>query len=240
MTARWRWPDDDAVARLAPAWQPRWQQFSASTDGERLRAWLSARVAAGAVVVPAAPLRALELTPLESVRVVIVGQDPYHGEGQAHGLAFSVPAGVPIPPSLRNIRAEVARDVGAPPAANGSLEAWARDGVLLLNAVLTVELDRPAAHARRGWEVFTGAVLQATAADAAPKVFMLWGAFAQSAADTIRAAGRDHVPPHLILTANHPSPLSARRGPTPFIGCGHFARANAFLQQHGRPPVRWT
>lgn len=192
------------------------------------------RRAAAATVFPPHPLRALELTPFDAVRAVILGQDPYHGAGQAHGLAFSVPDGVRPPPSLRNIFIELARDVGGAPR-SGNLEGWARQGVLLLNAVMTVEAGVPAAHARRGWEEFTDALIGALARDAQPKAFLLWGAYAQAKAPMIEAAARGH----LVLLANHPSPLSARRGPQPFLGCRHFSRANAFLSARGRGDVDW-
>jgi len=217
---------------LAPGWAPLVERFLESVDGRRLREFLAMRRAGGARVYPSRPLRALELTSFDEVRVVIVGQDPYHGEGQAHGLAFSVPSGIRPPPSLRNILAEVARDLGCKPLANGALESWAAQGVLLVNAVLTVEEGEPGSHARRGWETLTSSLIGALCADQRPKVFMLWGAFAQS-------LGRDVRTPHRALTANHPSPLSARRPPEPFIGCGHFSKANAFLREKGRSAVDW-
>ncbi len=220
------------TAELAPGWSALVEAFLESADGRKLRAFLEERRAAGAAIFPPSPLRALTLTPLAEVRVVILGQDPYHGEGQAHGLAFSVPRGVRIPPSLRNIFLELQRDLGRAPPIEGALDRWARQGVLLLNAVFTVERGEPGSHARKGWETLTSMLLDALAADKTPKVFMLWGAFAQAARAGIDA-------PHLVLQANHPSPLSARRPPLPFIGCGHFSRANAFLQQHGRETINW-
>jgi uracil-DNA glycosylase len=214
-----------------PGWE-RWVgPFFASPDGQRLAAFLAERRAAGARIYPPQPLAALAQTPFDSVRVVILGQDPYHRAGQAHGLAFSVPVGVRPPPSLRNILAEVQRDLGQQPAPN-ALANWACQGVLLLNAVLTVEEGAPGSHAGKGWEVLTETLVLALAADARPKVFMLWGAFAQA-----RGAGIGE--PHLVLQANHPSPLSARRLPVPFIGCGHFSRANAFLSAQGRGTIVW-
>lgn len=220
------------TAELAPGWSALVEAFLASADGRRLRAFLEERRAAGAAIFPPSPLRALTLTPFRGVRVVILGQDPYHGEGQAHGLAFSVPRGVRIPPSLRNIFLELQRDLGCAPPIDGALDRWARQGVLLLNAVFTVERGEPGSHARKGWETLTSMLLDALAADQAPKVFMLWGAFAQAARVGIEE-------PHVVLQANHPSPLSARRPPMPFIGCGHFSRANAFLQQHRRGAIDW-
>lgn len=217
--------------RLAPGWRAFVEAFLASADGERVAHFLEERRQAGAVIYPPQPFAALMLTPFDAVRVVILGQDPYHGAGQAHGLAFSVPPGAKPPPSLRNIFMELQRDLGCAPP-DGSLERWARQGVLLLNAVLTVEDGSPGAHARRGWESLTTALLARLAEDERPKVFMLWGAHAQS-----RRAGLGE--PHLVLEANHPSPLSARRPPVPFLGCGHFSRANAFLSGHGRGVIDW-
>lgn len=166
---------------------------------------------------------------------MLLGQDPYHGAGQAHGLAFSVPDGVRLPPSLRNIFLERQRDLGLTPPNSGNLARWANQGVLLLNAVMTVEEGRPASHAGRGWETFTDLLVEVLARDAAPKVFLLWGAYAQAKAPMIAAAGNVH----LVLTANHPSPLSARRPPAPFFGCGHFSQTNAFLRRNGRGAIDW-
>lgn len=221
------------LARLAPGWRAPVEAFFASEPGRRLADFIEARRSAGARIYPPEPFHALVATPFDEVRVVILGQDPYHGAGQAHGLAFSVPPGVRPPPSLRNIFSELQRDLGCPPPAGGTLERWARQGVLLLNAVLTVEDGQPGSHARRGWEILTSALLARLAADERFKVFMLWGAFAQA-----HRAGID-ASPHLVLEANHPSPLSARRPPLPFLGCCHFSRANAFLAAHGRGTIEW-
>ncbi len=218
--------------QLAPGWAARVEAFFLSSDGKKLRAFVEERRSAGAAIFPPQPLRALALTPFDEVRVVILGQDPYHGEGQAHGLAFSVPRGVKVPPSLRNIFAELQRDLGCSPPADGTLDHWARQGVLLLNAVFTVERGVPGSHASKGWETLTSMLLDAVAADSRPKVFMLWGTSAQAWRASL-------AQPHLVLQANHPSPLSARRLPIPFVGCGHFSQANAFLQQHGRGLVKW-
>jgi uracil-DNA glycosylase len=218
-------------------------QFLASSAGLALGQFLSERLASGAVVYPPQPFRALTLTPLQTVKVVILGQDPYHGPGQAEGLAFSVTSGVRPPPSLRNIFKEIARDPGLAAAASAapmpevSLVRWARQGVLMLNTCLTVEADAPASHAKRGWEVLTDAIVQRLAAQQAPLVFMLWGGHAQAKRPLIDSSPT--ASQHLVLTANHPSPLSALRPPVPFIGCGHFGRANAFLQQRGLTPIRW-
>lgn len=215
---------------VAPGWQALVDDFFASAVGVKLQGFLRERLEAGAVIFPPQPLRALELTPPEQVRVVILGQDPYHGRGQAEGLAFSVAPGVPLPPSLRNIFKELQRDLGTPPPAfpqpGGSLVKWATHGVLLLNTCLTVEEGQAASHAGRGWEVLTDAVIRQVAAGDRPVVFMLWGSHAQSKRALIDADR------HRVLTANHPSPLSALRPPLPFIGCGHFGEARAWREQH--------
>jgi uracil-DNA glycosylase len=221
------------TSRLAGGWRDLVAGFAASSEGQAVAAYLASRRAAQAVIFPERPLRALELTPCAEVRVVILGQDPYHGAGQAHGLAFSVPEGVPHPPSLRNIFAELQRDLGCPIPASGNLERWARQGVLLLNATLTVEEGQAASHAKCGWQHLTDAVIGALAADPAPRVFMLWGAHAQAKRELI------HAPTHGVLLANHPSPLSARRPPLPFLGCGHFSAANVFLAARGQRTVDW-
>jgi len=221
----WGWDAVDA------GWQPVLDTWRASADGQALLRFLAQRQAAGALIYPPDPLRALRVTPLTEIRVVILGQDPYHGPGQAEGLAFSVPVGVKPPPSLRNIFKELQRDLGLPPPTSGHLGAWAQRGVLLLNTCLTVEDGAPASHAKKGWEALTDALIEAAARDQAhPKVFVLWGAHAQAKAGLIEAAGQRQ---HLLLQANHPSPLSATRGPTPFIGCGHFSRASAWLAARG-------
>ena len=211
---------------VAPGWQKLVDEFFGSPAGTALLAFLSARLDAGAVIFPPEPLRALALTPPDEVQVVILGQDPYHGRGQAEGLAFSVAPGVPIPPSLRNIFKELQRDLDtAPPnfpVPGGSLTAWARSGVLLLNTCLTVEEGAPASHAGRGWEVLTDAVISHISSAPTPALFMLWGAHAQSKRELVDEAR------HTVLVANHPSPLSAMRPPQPFIGCGHFSAAQAW------------
>jgi uracil-DNA glycosylase len=214
-------------------WADLTADFWTSADGVALNAFLDSRRAQGATIYPPEPLRALQLTPPDRVRVVVLGQDPYHGPGQAEGLAFSVAPGVKPPPSLRNIFQELQRDLGQPLPTNGSLVRWARQGVLLLNTCLTVEDGQPASHAKRGWESLTDRLIERCSATGQPKVFLLWGAHAQKKAALINA-GR-----HLLLFANHPSPLSARRGPLPFIGCGHFSQANAWLERQGGRPVEW-
>jgi uracil-DNA glycosylase len=215
-------------------WHPVVEAWAASPAGQKLQAFLAERVAAGATIYPPEPLRALQLTPLAQTRVVILGQDPYHGPGQAEGLSFSVPEGMPFPPSLRNIFKEIQRDLGKPFPPSGNLVRWAEGGTLLLNAVLSVEDGQPASHANKGWEALTDAVIQAAAQDPAPKVFMLWGNYAQAKAPLIQAAGQEH----LVLKSNHPSPLSALKPPRPFIGCGHFSTARDWLEARGRGAPR--
>jgi uracil-DNA glycosylase len=198
----------------------------------QLRAFLLAERAAGKHIFPKGSewFRALELTPLDTVRVVILGQDPYHGPGQAHGLCFSVKPGVPPPPSLVNIYKELHSDLGMPRPRHGFLEHWAQQGVLLLNSVLTVEMAKAASHQGKGWERFTDAVIRLVNAKAEPVVFLLWGAYAQKKAAFVDASK------HLVLKAAHPSPLSAHNG---FLGCKHFSQCNAFLQERGLPPIDW-
>jgi uracil-DNA glycosylase len=197
-----------------------------------LKNFLRAEKQAGKAIFPKGPeyFRALDLTPLGQVKVVILGQDPYHGDGQAHGLCFSVRPGVRIPPSLVNIYKEMQADLGIPPARHGFLEHWARQGVLLLNSVLTVERSLAASHQGKGWEKFTDAVIARVNEQQNPAVFMLWGAYAQRKAafvDTSR---------HLVLKAPHPSPLSAHNG---FFGSRHFSKANDFLAANGIAPIDW-
>lgn len=228
---------------MAPDWRSTVTPFWESAAGCALGQFITQRLADGACIYPPTPLRALELTPLAEVKVVIVGQDPYHGPGQAEGLAFSVAPGSIPPPSLRNIYKELTREVSQgtlsepalAPTAGGSLVGWAQQGVLLLNTCLTVEQGLPASHVGRGWEQITNALLEAVLASGQSVVLMLWGAHAQKTVAPMRPmAGH-----HLVLRANHPSPLSALRPPTPFIGCGHFAAANQWLQQAGLAPVAW-
>jgi uracil-DNA glycosylase len=198
----------------------------------QLRAFLLAEKAAGKYIFPKGSewFRALELTPLDTVRVVILGQDPYHGPGQAHGLCFSVKPGVPPPPSLVNIYKELHSDLGMPRPRHGFLEHWAQQGVLLLNSVLTVEMAKAASHQGKGWERFTDAVIRLVNAKSEPVVFLLWGAYAQKKAAFVDSSR------HLVLKAAHPSPLSAHNG---FLGCKHFSQCNAFLQERGLPPIDW-
>ncbi len=225
----------DHVAWLvAPGWQGLVDEFFTGSVGLKLLDFLAQRLDDGAVIFPPKPLRTLELTPPEQVRVVILGQDPYHGRGQAEGLAFSVAPGVPLPPSLRNIFKELQRDLGTPPpqfpAPGGSLVNWAKHGVLLLNTCLTVEEGQPASHAGKGWEVLTDAIIRKVSEGDHPVLFMLWGAHAQSKRALI------DLQRHKVLVANHPSPLSAMRPPLPFIGCGHFSEAKAWREANCAPP----
>ncbi|ATJ83010.1 uracil-DNA glycosylase [Halomonas beimenensis] len=197
-----------------------------------LRDFLAAEKAARKVIYPHSShwFRAFELTPLHEVRVVILGQDPYHGPGQAHGLCFSVRPGVRIPPSLLNVYKELAADVGFTPVDHGNLEHWARQGVLLLNTSLTVEQGNAGSHRGKGWETFTDRAIAAVNEHAGPTVFLLWGSHARqkkALVDTRR---------HLVLESPHPSPLSAHRG---FFGNHHFSRANAFLAEQGRGTIDW-
>lgn len=224
---------DPAAWPVAQGWQALVDEFFKASTGLQLLAFLQARLAQQAVIFPPEPLRALALTPPESVRVVILGQDPYHGRGQAEGLSFSVAPGIATPPSLRNIFKEIQRDLGTPPpkfpVPGGSLVKWAENGILLLNTCLTVEEGQPASHAKRGWEQLTDAVIRHISEHQQNVVFMLWGAHAQGKQLLIDATR------HKILLANHPSPLSALRPPLPFMGCGHFSVAREWRQAHHTP-----
>jgi uracil-DNA glycosylase len=218
---------------IPQSWQAALQAEIDAPYMAELRTFLAAELAAGKAIYPPQKnwFHALELTPLDQVRVVILGQDPYHREGQAHGLCFSVPPGVTLPPSLVNIYKELQADLGIPRASHGFLEHWARQGVLLLNSVLTVEAHKAASHQKRGWERFTDAIIAAINARETPSVFLLWGAYAQKKAafvDTSR---------HLILKAAHPSPLSAHNG---FLGSKPFSKTNLFLEEYGQPPIDWA
>jgi uracil-DNA glycosylase len=219
--------------KLDPSWlEPLQAEFDQPYMAE-LKRFLLAERDAGKRIFPAGSnwFRALDLTPLDQVKVVILGQDPYHGPGQAHGLCFSVPDGVRPPPSLVNIYKELQSDLGIAPPAHGFLEHWARQGVLLLNSVLTVEMGLAASHRDRGWERFTDAVIRLVNAREQPVVFMLWGSYAQKKASFVDGSR------HLMLKAPHPSPLSAHSG---FLGCRHFSRANAFLEARGLAPIDWA
>lgn len=223
------------AAPVPPSWRPALEPVLMSREARRLGGWLKAEEDAGKRIYPprGSRLRALELTPLDAVKVVILGQDPYHGPGQAHGLCFSVPEGVKIPPSLVNIYKEIQSDLGHPPPAHGNLEKWARQGVLLLNNSLTVEEGRAGSHQNLGWEAITDAAVAAVATRPEPSVFLLWGSHARNKAARVAALADG---PHLVLTAPHPSPLSAHSG---FFGCRHFSQANRFLERHGRGAIDW-
>lgn len=224
------------MSSLAASIPASWQQLAGNrftaADWRSLGDFLEKEAAAGQAIYPprAHWFAALEALEPQDVRVVILGQDPYHGAGEAHGLCFSVLPGVPIPPSLANIFKEIARDLGHTPPAHGCLLDWARQGVLLLNTVLTVRADQAGSHARKGWEPLTDALISGLAREREGLVFMLWGAHARK-----KAALLDRER-HLVLESPHPSPLSAYRG---FIGNGHFSAANAWLQQHGLAPIDW-
>jgi uracil-DNA glycosylase len=221
---------------IPESWRPVLEPLLAEPSARRLGGWLSAEEAAGKAVFPprGCRLRALELTPLERVRVVILGQDPYHGPGQAMGLCFAVPSGVKVPPSLANIYKELASDLGVRPPAHGDLSHWARQGVLLLNTSLTVEAGKAGSHAGQGWEAITDACVSAVAERPEPSVFILWGSHAAAKAARIPALQGETR--HLLIRSPHPSPLSAYRG---FFGSKPFSRANAFLESHGRGTIDW-
>ncbi len=229
---------DSSVSRmpdikLDESWkEPLLPEFQSDYMAE-LKSFLLAEKSAGKAIYPNAShwFRALDLTPLDKVRVVILGQDPYHGPGQAHGLCFSVPPGVRPPPSLLNIYKELESDLGLPRPRHGFLEHWAQQGVLLLNSVLTVEMAKAASHQKRGWERFTDAVIQLVNARDVPVVFLLWGAYAQKKAAFVDGSR------HLVMKAAHPSPLSAHNG---FLGCRHFSKCNAFLKSNGHAPIDWS
>lgn len=221
---------------IPESWRSVLEPVLATPEARRLGGWLCAEEAAGKSIYPprGTRLAALALTPLEAVRCVILGQDPYHGPGQAHGLAFSVQGGVKPPPSLVNIFKELESDLGLPRPSTGDLSPWARQGVLLLNNTLTVEAGLAGSHAGRGWDAVTDACVAAVAAREEPTVLILWGSHARKKASRVPALGR--ASHHLVLTSAHPSPLSAHNG---FFGSRPFSRANAFLEQHGRGTIDW-
>lgn len=219
--------------KLEPSWKARVGDWFEREDMRALSAFLRERKAAGARIYPPGPqiFAAFDATPFDRVKVVVLGQDPYHGPGQAHGLCFSVQPGVAVPPSLENIYKEIHRDLGLPRPDHGYLMAWARQGVLLLNAVLTVEDGRAGAHQGKGWEGFTDHVVDTLNREREGLVFLLWGSYAQAKGKVIDARR------HRVLKAPHPSPLSAHRG---FIGCGHFSAANDYLSRQGQAPIDWS
>jgi uracil-DNA glycosylase len=221
------------TVKLHPSWKAVLADEFTQPYMQLLKQFLQGEKAAGKRIYPQGSewFRALDLTPLDQVRVVILGQDPYHGPNQAHGLCFSVKPGVRPPPSLINIYKELQTDLGIAPAKHGFLEHWAQQGVLLLNSVLTVEAGQAASHQKRGWERFTDAIIRQVNIQSTPVVFMLWGSYAQK-----KAAFVDQDK-HLVLNAPHPSPLSAYHG---FLGCKHFSQANAFLESKALAPIDWT
>ena len=221
---------------IPESWQPVLEPVLATAEARQLGGFLVAEEQAGKQIYPprGCRLKALELTPLDEVKVVILGQDPYHGPGQAMGLCFSVPEGVKIPPSLVNIYKELEADLGVARADHGDLSKWARQGVLLLNNTLTVEAAKAGSHAKRGWDAITDACVAAVAARDEPSVFILWGSHAQAKA--MRIAGLREGP-HCVIESPHPSPLSAHRG---FFGSKPFSRTNAFLSGHGREAIDWA
>lgn len=223
-------------AALPDSWKKPLADICSRPEIDALVTFLQAREAAAAPIYPAKQniFAALKATPFDQVKVVIVGQDPYHGPGQAHGLSFSVPEGVAIPPSLRNIFKELHSDMGMPIPKSGTLTGWAKQGVLLLNAILTVEEGQPASHAGRGWELFTDEIIKQLLMRDQPLVMMLWGAYAQKKVQNLHLHFNRDV--HLILKSAHPSPLSV----TKFLGCRHFSQANEFLKQHHKSEINWA
>ncbi|MEE4153422.1 MAG: uracil-DNA glycosylase [Erythrobacter sp.] len=226
-----------ATEAIPESWRGALEPVLHSLEARRLGGWLCAEEKAGKAIYPprGERLAALALTPLEAVRVVILGQDPYHGPGQANGLAFSVQKGVRPPPSLVNIFKELESDLGVARPANGDLAKWARQGVLLLNNTLTVEAGQAGSHAGRGWDAITDACIAAVAEREEPCVFILWGSHARKKAGRVRALGAGAH--HLVLASPHPSPLSAHGG---FFGSRPFSRANAFLEAHGLGGIDWS
>jgi uracil-DNA glycosylase len=223
---------EDAI-RLEPSWKSRVGDYLARPEMQALAQFLREEKARGKRIYPPGPqiFAALDATPFEQVKVVILGQDPYHGPGQAHGLCFSVPPGVDVPPSLVNIFKEIERDLGLARPRNGCLLPWAQQGVLLLNSVLTVEAGQAGSHQGKGWEGFTDHIVETLDRERDGLVFLLWGSYAQAKGRIIDARR------HCVLRAPHPSPLSAHRG---FIGCGHFGAANRWLAGRGLPAIDWS
>ncbi|MBX2823612.1 MAG: uracil-DNA glycosylase [Gammaproteobacteria bacterium] len=218
---------------MEPGWHQRLEQEFSKPYMVALKEYLRTRKTKKVVIYPHSAnwFHAFSLTPFEAVKVVVLGQDPYHGPGQAHGLSFSVPEGVRPPPSLVNIYKEINSDLGLEIPASGCLESWARQGVFLLNSVLTVEQGQAAAHQGRGWEDFTDRAIQVLNDEREHLVFLLWGSYAQKKGAIIDSSR------HLVLRSPHPSPLSAHRG---FLGCGHFSKANEYLASHGQEVIDWS
>jgi len=226
----------DILARvqLEPSWKAVLAPIFLQPYMANLRQFLAEEKKQGKTIYPPAAeyFNALNTTPLNKVKVVILGQDPYHGVGQAHGLCFSVRRGVPIPPSLHNVYRELNNDVGATPVRHGDLTTWAEQGVLLLNSVLTVQAGMPASHQGRGWELFTDEVIKVLNEQCQNLVFLLWGSYAQKKGQHI------DTQKHLVLKAVHPSPMAANRGG--FFGCKHFSQTNAYLTEHHLEPINWA
>jgi uracil-DNA glycosylase len=225
-------PDEDRI-QLEPSWKARVGDYLLRPEMRALAEFLRSEKAKGKRIYPRGRniFAALEATPFEQVKVVILGQDPYHGPGQAHGLCFSVPPGVDVPPSLQNIFKEIERDLGIARPGHGYLMSWAQQGVLLLNAVLTVEAGNAGSHQGKGWEGFTDQIVERLNAEREGLVFLLWGSYAQAKGKIID----NHR--HCVLRAPHPSPLSAHRG---FLGCGHFSAANRWLAGRSLTPIDWS
>ncbi|MDJ0707279.1 MAG: uracil-DNA glycosylase [Leptolyngbyaceae cyanobacterium MO_188.B28] len=222
-----------STIQLEPSWKAVLEDVFATPNMQALKKFLKAEKAAGKIIYPRGSLifNAMNSTPFDQVKVVILGQDPYHGPGQAHGLCFSVPEGVALPPSLINIFKEIEQDLGVKLPKHGCLQGWADQGVLLLNSVLTVERHKAASHKGKGWEQFTDAIISALNQQRKNLVFLLWGSYAQQKGKFIDRQR------HLVLTSPHPSPLSAHRG---FFGNRHFSKANAYLQKNGVEPISWS
>lgn len=228
--------DTPSLFELGPSWNKILKDHLKLPYLASLAAFVEQERAQASPVYPPRELvfNALKQTPYDDVKVVIVGQDPYHGPGQAHGLSFSVPKGVPLPPSLQNIFKEIIGDLGGTIPPHGCLTDWAAQGVLLLNATLTVRQGEPMSHHGKGWETFTDAVIAKLWEREDPLVFVLWGKSAQEKCrNTLVSKGKSH---HLVLTAPHPSPFSAHQG---FFGCHHFSKINEFLLKNGKNPIKW-
>jgi uracil-DNA glycosylase len=227
----------EQTAYMEASWLARLRDEFEKPYMKTLEGFLSREISSGKVIYPPFNLifNAFCQTPYDQVSVVIIGQDPYHGPGQAHGLSFSVPKGVALPPSLQNIFKELKDDLGTPTPPHGCLIDWARQGVLLLNATLTVRANEARSHYGQGWEVLTDRIIQHLAARPDPIVFLLWGKSALEKFAHLHPSGKGSQ--HLVLTAAHPSPLSAHAG---FFGCRHFSQTNAFLQKHGKTPINWS
>ncbi len=221
---------------MSPGWEKALSNYLSEPYLASLAAFVERERSMGVSVFPPKDLvfNALQTTPFEEVKVVIVGQDPYHSPGQAHGLCFSVPKGVPSPPSLQNIYKEINQDLGLPIPTHGCLTSWAKQGVLLLNATLTVRQGEPMSHHGKGWEIFTDAIISAVAGKESPVIFVLWGKSAQQ--KCAKLAVEDPQKKHFVLKAPHPSPLSAHQG---FFGCGHFSKINSILVQNNQKPIDW-